>query len=240
MLVSTPLHLKALERSVDPVSHGSLLALSATAAPLPSAQAQAFAGHFGATLLEIYGCSEIGSLAARDPLAESAFAFFPWLNLRLNDQTLSVQSPYLATAVELSDRFDAAGGHNYTLLGRASDLVKVAGKRESLARLNQLLVSIDGVEDGVFYVPEAFGLPPTGRLGALVVAPTLDPTQLREELADRVDAAFLPRPLRTVRALPRAPSTKLEHEKLKQLLNDLHAAEHQSSAAVDAVGHEHG
>ena len=58
----------------------------------------------------------------------------------------------LADQVEL----DARGG--FTLLGRRGDLIKIAGRRASLAGLNLLLQDLPGLTDGVFYLP-ATGAP---------------------------------------------------------------------------------
>ena len=43
---------------------------------------------------------------------------------------------------------------HFRLLGRANDLIHVAGKRSSLAHLNYHLNSIDGVRDGAFWLPD--------------------------------------------------------------------------------------
>jgi acyl-coenzyme A synthetase/AMP-(fatty) acid ligase len=40
------------------------------------------------------------------------------------------------------------------LLGRANDLIHVAGKRSSLAHLNFHLNRIEGVDDGAFWLPD--------------------------------------------------------------------------------------
>ena len=104
--------------------------------------------------------------------------------------------------------------------GRATDVVKVGGKRESLANLNAVLLAIPGVEDGFIYDPERLGLPATGRLGAVAVAPRLDARYIRTQLARSVDAAFVPRSIRLVPALPRGATSKLALRDLRQLLAD--------------------
>ena len=85
------------------------------------------------------------------------------------------------------------------LAGRDADVVKVAGKRSTLAALNAALLSIPGVRDGA-YLPPGDG---ATRLAAVVVAPAHDAQSLRAALATRIDRAFLPRPLAFVAALPR-------------------------------------
>jgi acyl-coenzyme A synthetase/AMP-(fatty) acid ligase len=51
-------------------------------------------------------------------------------------------------------------------------------------------------------------------VAALVVAPTLTPESIAEQLARSVDSAFIPRPLLKVAALPRNEVGKLPREKL--------------------------
>jgi acyl-coenzyme A synthetase/AMP-(fatty) acid ligase len=85
-----------------------------------------------------------------------------------------------------------------------------------LAYLNYHLNSIDGVEDGVFFMPDESGRSIT-RLTALVVAPTLSTEIVLSSLRERIDPAFLPRPLHLVSALPRNELGKLPRDRLVQL-----------------------
>jgi acyl-coenzyme A synthetase/AMP-(fatty) acid ligase len=96
------------------------------------------------------------------------------------------------------------------------DLVNIAGKRTSLAHLNYHLNSIEGVRDGVFVVPEQDGEAVT-RLTAFVVAPGLTNQVLMSALRQRIDTAFLPRPLHFVEALPRNETGKLPRQSLNQI-----------------------
>jgi acyl-coenzyme A synthetase/AMP-(fatty) acid ligase len=52
---------------------------------------------------------------------------------------------------------------------------------------------------------------------AFVVAPTLTPAQIVAGLRERVDAAFLPRPVVMLERLPRQLTGKLPREQLKAL-----------------------
>ena len=152
--------------------------------------------HLDTRMFEIYGCSEIGSLAVRQEHRQSTdWTFFDIFDLDLNQEQLQVSSPLLDAPVTLADRFGKGGDNRMQLLGRASDLVKVAGKRESLARLNSELLSLPGVTDGVVYQPEALGVPGGERLAAFVVGKNLNPANLRQALASKLDPAFVPRPI---------------------------------------------
>jgi 3-hydroxymyristoyl/3-hydroxydecanoyl-(acyl carrier protein) dehydratase len=101
----------------------------------------------------------------------------------------------------------------FVLHGRSADLVNVAGKRTSLAYLNHHLNGIEGVRDGIFFMPNESSDGVT-RLTAFVVAPELTREALLGALRLCIDAAFLPRPLYFVDALPRNATGKLPRETL--------------------------
>ncbi|MGI9326422.1 MAG: AMP-binding protein [Pseudomonadales bacterium] len=224
VLVSTPIHLKALLKAPAPLQPVSETVCAT--APLAATLAKQVEQHLGTRLFEIYGCSELGSLASRFTVQENSWEFFPEFSVQQQEDQLTVQTEQLPEVIELADRFAAAPGNRYELLGRASDIIKVAGKRESLANLNSVLLNIDGVEDGLFYQPEAMGLADSGRLGAVVVAPTLSDATLKARLAEQLDSAFLPRPIHRLRSLPRESTSKLSIDTLRKLLRDASKEDH--------------
>ncbi|MEO6927707.1 MAG: hypothetical protein ABI190_00970, partial [Casimicrobiaceae bacterium] len=109
--------------------------------------------------------------------------------------------------VLLDDRVEpcANPAGTFTLLGRRGDMVKVAGKRSTLRALDDHLLAVEGVCDGAFFLPDG----EHERVAAVAVAPTLTRAQVLAALAQRVDTAFLPRPLRMVAELPRDAQGKL-------------------------------
>jgi acyl-coenzyme A synthetase/AMP-(fatty) acid ligase len=118
------------------------------------------------------------------------------------------------------DVIEAQDERSFILHGRNSDLVNIAGKRTSLAYLNQQLLAIEGVRDGAFFMPDEECGDVT-RLGALVVAPGLDRNAILAALRRRIDPAFLPRPLHLVSELPRNAVGKLPREALIALASAL-------------------
>ena len=104
--------------------------------------------------------------------------------------------------------------------GRDLDIINIAGKRSSLAYLDQQLLAIPQVRDGAFYMPDGTsveGLGPVPRLMAFVVAPGVPLSCIHAALRTRIDAAFLPRPLWSVSALPRTSAGKLPRQALAAL-----------------------
>ena len=97
--------------------------------------------------------------------------------------------------------------------------MNIAGKRSSLAYLSQQLLSIPGVRDGAFFIPENARASVAGvtRLAAVAVAPQLDAARITIALRERIDPVFLPRPLLLVERLPRTECGKLPQQCLLEL-----------------------
>ena len=215
-LVTTPFHLKALLESGLGMPRVELL-VCATAPLAPQLAAQAEAA-FGAPLLEIYGCTEAGQVATRRTTAGAEWQTFDGLILSGNDERAVVSGGHVPEPTPLADVLEVLGPDTFRLLGRSNDLVNIAGKRSSLGHLNFHLNAIDGVLDGAFWIPpEAGGGAGVARLVAFVVAPGLRREQLLAGLRQRVDAAFLPRRVVHVEALPREATGKLTVARLAEL-----------------------
>ena len=102
------------------------------------------------------------------------------------------------------------------LQGRAQDMVNIAGKRASLSGLSAQIVEIEGVQDGVFWLPsEDSGMGVVSRLMAFVVAPGVGEQEIRAALQKRLDTAFMPRSIVFVDALPRNMTGKLTQGAMK-------------------------
>lgn len=207
-LISTPVHLRALAESGLELPETALI-LSSTA-PLSADLAARLEAASGANVVEIYGCSETGCLAKRRTSEERRWRFLHDFDIRCEgDNTWVCAAKHLPEPVRLMDQLQIDSDGRFRLIGRKSDLVNIAGKRASLSELTQALVQIPGVVDGVIFQPPETGNNPVRRLAALVVAPNQTSADVRRHLATRVDAAFIPRPLRLVDALPREESGKL-------------------------------
>ncbi|CAD5372046.1 CoA ligase [Rubrivivax sp. A210] len=213
-LVTTPLHLKTLLLAgvaLPPVD----LVLSATAPLSPQLAAQAEAA-FGGILAEIYGCTEAGQVAARRTTAGETWTTLGAMRLRqesgagadLGEGRYLVDGGPVEEATPLADVLVLEDERHFRLLGRANDLIHVAGKRSSLAHLNFHLNRIEGVADGAFWLPDARG-EEVVRPVALVVAPGLSAQQIITALREHLEGAFVPRRVIQVEALPREATGKL-------------------------------
>lgn len=214
LLVTTPVHLRALVDEPEPLPLVDLI-VSATA-PLAADLAAAAEARFAAPLLEIYGCSEAGQVATRRTAREEVWHSLDGVVLRQEGANTWASGAAVPRETLLHDAIELSGDGRFRLLGRAADMVNIAGKRSSLAHLEHHLKAIDGVVDGAFLLPdgERRRVP---RLVAFAVAPGRSADAILAALRDRIDAAFLPRPLIIVEALPRNELGKLPREALLRL-----------------------
>jgi acyl-coenzyme A synthetase/AMP-(fatty) acid ligase len=214
ILVTAPVHLRTL--LAEPANMPEVdLILSATA-PLPVELAVQAEAVFGGSLMEIYGCTEAGQVATRRSAKDRDWLCLDGVNLHVEASGTFASGPAVQGRARLHDQIEMIGARRFLLGARSADLVDVAGKRASLAALNQVLLGIPGVRDGVFVMGEEIsGRVP--RLMALVVAPGLTKVVLLRELRQRLDLAFLPRPLVFVEALPRNDLDKLPRAELLAL-----------------------
>ncbi len=222
VLVSTPVHLRALVGAQTTMPTIALI-VSATA-PLSDELAAAAERMFGAPVKEIYGCTEAGSLATRRTTSAMPWETLSGMCLQKNGADIAISGDHLDADVPLGDVFEALSDTQFNLLGRASDMLNVGGKRASLKDLNERLLAIDGVDDGVIFVPEnRQHVEP--RPAALVVSPTLHERDILTALGRCIDPVFLPRPCRKVSSLPRNKVGKLPVQALSALLKENHLDE---------------
>ncbi|WP_126286433.1 AMP-binding protein [Burkholderia stagnalis] len=242
VLVTSPIHLRALLASGRALPRAALV-LSATA-PLAQALACDAETALGAPLVEIYGSTETGQIATRRTAQGAAWEPMPGIRLDAragadddSAPTVWVSGAHVAPPVPMGDALELLGDGRFLLQGRKADLINIAGKRTSLACLNHQLNAIPGVVDGVFFMPDdaasaarSASAEPVTRLVALVVAPTLSAAGLQRALRERIDPAFMPRPLVFVDALPRNETGKLPRDGLAALV-----AQHARDAAATAA-----
>jgi acyl-coenzyme A synthetase/AMP-(fatty) acid ligase len=213
LLITTPFHLRHLLASLGDLPPVDLV-LSATA-PLARDLAAEAERRLGAQLFEIYGCTEAGSMAMRRTAVSELWTPHPGLEFLVDDGAASVRAAHLPGVIPLGDRIALEPDGRIRLLGRDADMIKIGGRRGSLADISARIASLAGVLDQAVFMPAEGEI---ARPAALVVAPGRSAAELRRELAGLLDAVFVPRPLKTVAALPRDELGKLSRETLLRLL----------------------
>ncbi len=217
VLVTTPVHLRALIKSGLDLPQLELVVCAT--APLSIETAQRFETQFRVEVHEVYGFTEAGMVATRRTADGPEWQLLPGLRLRAVEGDLCVSGGHVPTEVTFTDVVDVVDDAHFVLLGRRADIVNVAGKRTSIGYLNYQLGELEGVEDGVFFMPDDNGEAVT-RLMAFAVAPGKTREQLLGALAQVIDAAFMPRPLHLVNALPRNATGKLPRQDLIRLASE--------------------
>jgi acyl-coenzyme A synthetase/AMP-(fatty) acid ligase len=215
LLVTTPLQMRAVLGTG--IALPALAGVISATAPLAASLAAEAEAAWGAPLHEIYGATEAGSVASRRTVAHEGWLPYPGTAFAIGDDGAAVTVPGLPIPVPLADDLEWLANGRFRLLGRRGDMVKLAGKRASIAGLNSLLMAIDGVQDGAFVAPRDLDQNPRARLAAVVVAPGLTPDAVMAALRARVEPAFLPRPVVMAAALPRDAVGKLRREDLDRL-----------------------
>jgi acyl-coenzyme A synthetase/AMP-(fatty) acid ligase len=216
MLVSSPVHLRTLLDSGLALPEISIV-VSATA-PLSAQLAQDIEARCNAPLMEIYGSTETGQIAARRSTQSNEWRLFPGIKLVVEGDSVRACGDLIDTPTVMNDVIEVINDELFLLHGRKADLVNIAGKRHSLASLNHLLNSIPGVVDGAFFMPDETCADHVTRLAACVVAPGMEAAYLLAALREHIDPVFLPRPLLFVEELPRNRTGKLPREALQGLL----------------------
>ncbi len=199
VLISTPVHLSAIASSAGPWPSVDRV-ISATA-PLTTQLAARIESMLNTQVWEVYGTTETGALATRRTLTHPSWTWLPGIRPgRRGDGRITINADHLPREIALPDRVALCAG-GFQLLGASPDLVKVAGKRASLAALNRQLANIPGVQAGTF-LPAKDPNDTVSRPMAFVVAPGLKRTDVLRGLQARIDPLFVPRKIVLLSELP--------------------------------------
>ena len=221
LLVTTPVHLRALIRSN--VTLPPLAGIVSATAPLPAALAATAETRFGCEVRELFGSTETCVIAHRRTARDAAWTPLPGVRLQPQPDGSLVHAPHLPLPVALADLVELTAQGHFHLRGRQADLLEIAGKRASLADLTRQLLAVPGVVDGVMFQLDATDTGEVRRIAALAVAPEVDEAAILRALRGGIDPVFLPRPLKRVAALPRNDTGKLPRAALLRLLQgDVH------------------
>jgi len=214
MLVTTPVHLRALLREAPELP--PLAAIVSATAPLDCALAAEAECRYATRVTELFGSTETCVIAHRRTSLDESWQLYPQIALYPQPDGTMVQAPYFVAPTLLQDVVELLPDQRFTLCGRNSDLLEVAGKRASLADLTRRLLAIPGVEDGVVFCLDVEA-GAVNRLAALVVARGLGEADILDALRRSIDPVFLPRPLRCVEKLPRNATGKLPRAALLEM-----------------------
>ncbi len=211
VVVTSPAHLTRIPPGLRAVRPAYVLS---SGQALPLAGALEADRLFGAPPVEILGSTETGGVAIRQRRDDSE----PWtalggVTLNLDrESVLNVGSPFAGGETQkMGDRAEILSDGRFRLLARIDRIVKIEGKRVSLARVESALAGQPAVREVValalgpegaetlaaIIVLSAEGTDELSRLGAFRLT-----RQLRKRLSDGLEPAERPKRWRFVEAIP--------------------------------------
>ncbi|MCE9640490.1 MAG: AMP-binding protein [Betaproteobacteria bacterium] len=199
--------------------------------PLSDAAAAEFRRHLGQAPTEIFGSTESGGIAwRRQQAGDAAWTSLPGVDVELReDGALQLRSPFLADAqpLRMEDAAEILADGRFVLKGRLDSVVKIEGKRLSLAEMSERLrqhawvreaatVALSGAREmvGAAVVLNAIGQEALTRDGSRSVMQTLG-----AHLASWFDRVVLPRRWQFPEALPYNERGKLTRDALAALFD---------------------
>ncbi len=162
LIVTTPLYIKSLLRLDETKDLSQTIFISSTG-PLPAEIAKEFTDKFNTTLIQLFGSTECGSIAFKKQ-DDTFWTPFHGVKVSLNAEgLLHVSSPFISQTLWQEDfthtggaiqSFDYALIENgkFQLIGRSSNIVKIAGKRYATAQIEEILEAMEGIEKALVHV----------------------------------------------------------------------------------------
>ncbi|EWG98966.1 AMP-binding protein [Halomonas sp. BC04] len=230
VVVSSPAQLSRMPDHLPWTDYPAPRRVFSSGAPLASQHARHAEHLLRAPVIEIYGSTETGGIAQRRQARDSTWQPLPGVGLSFDSERLLLRSAFLETPDAWWQQPDRVSprGDGFELLGRADRVVKIAGKRVSLAYVERTLAEAPEIIDARC-IDLGRG---DGRLGAVITAhgdamPHEHATRhgliqgLRSRLATHLEQVAIPRYWRCVDALPCNAQGKLDRGLIKRLFADL-------------------
>ncbi|WP_419782611.1 AMP-binding protein [Malaciobacter marinus] len=162
LVVTTPLYIKALNRINESKNLSKSLFVSSTGPLFPN-DAKEFNEKFSTEILQIFGSTETGGIAYKfnDDLL---WTTTPKVITSTNEKNeLKVKSPFISNLIYEKEfkitnhqiqTFDYVEFYEnrFKLIGRSSQILKIAGKRYSTIQIENILEEIDGIKKAVVFV----------------------------------------------------------------------------------------
>lgn len=227
--VASPAQLKRLDELSPWTEIKTLAAIFSSGGALDSNIAEYISAHSGQQPIDIYGSSETGGIAWRQPALDSRWRPFPGVGFSFtDDQKYQLHSPYLPAgqSVVMQDRLDLYADGCFSLLGRMDRIVKIEEKRLSLDELEQCLQTSALVQQAHCLAWGDKRL----RIAAVVIlsAPGLDflkqqgrnalAKQLKSHLLASFEAVVLPKKWLFTNLVPLSTQGKIDQQKIGHLL----------------------
>lgn len=207
------------------------LRIQCAGAPLPQGAAQRLHTHTGADFVEIFGSSETGVVAHRNPLSTQEWS--PFCRVRLTPSAtggMRIESPCVPAGEQAcpGDNAELLPNGHFMLLPRVDNVVKIADKRISLAEIEQHLEASALVEQAAALKLEGKTRP----IAAAVVVPSATGAELLKQqggqayrkalaahLAHHLPTVLIPKKWRITGELPTNTRGKTDMATLRKLFD---------------------
>lgn len=220
-LVSVPAHLHALLATDAPLLT-QVKKIFSSSAPLLAGDGHGILRLEPAPeLVEVWGSTETGGVAARVNDPAGIWRPFPGLICASEDQCLKLRSPFTPLGISepylTTDKIQLTEG-GFIHCGRSDGVVKVGGKRVALQDLERCALEHPLVKDAACVAVEATGIRNQTIAMAVVAAESgLTESSLLAHLSLHFDDVVLPRRVRLTTSLPRTETGKLKRQDLLAL-----------------------
>lgn len=219
LFVTSPSFLeKAILHPDFPSLRGLIRHVITSGSPLRAETSHRVYDVLGVSPFEIYGCTEIGSVASRQRIHGESWTLCPNITACAVPEGISVDSPYAERRpFVLSDRVEFTSARTFNLYERLDRRVKILEKYVSLPELEAIIekhsfVSRVRLESLGGDVPRLGALVVPSAEGLAILAETQSMTEfasrLRRDLLPQMANSVYPRRLRVVHELPVNPQGK--------------------------------
>ncbi len=223
VLVTVPAHYRIIrERRL----HSTLRLAFSSAGMLEQKDNELFCETNAVGIVEVYGSTETGGLAARNRAdGESFFTPLPPVSWKIAERRLLVKSPFLSPDLPRDeegfflsgDLVEQQGEAAFSLHGRADSVTKVGGERVDLDEVRAAVYQQPGVKECVVLALED-GRGRGSRIAALVRGEALEPDLLRSALAETLEPSARPKRILVVNEIPVAANGKYDRAAVIALL----------------------
>lgn len=162
LVVTTPLYIKALNKISASKDLSKSLFLSSTA-PLDPKEAKEFNKKFSCPVMQLFGSTETGGIAYK---FNDDVLWTPLENVVIEtniNNELKVKSPFVSKILFEKDFIDTKGeiqtfdfiereNEKFKLIGRSSQILKIAGKRYSTIQIENILEEQEHIDKALVFV----------------------------------------------------------------------------------------
>lgn len=162
LIVTTPLYIKSLNRIKESKNLSTSLFVSSTG-PLFEEDSREFNNKFSTNILQIFGSTETGGIAHKFNDEKLWTTTNKVITTTNSKNELKVKSPFISNLIYEKDfkitnhqiqTYDYIEfvDDKFKLIGRSSQILKVAGKRYSTIQIENILEKVEGINKAVVFV----------------------------------------------------------------------------------------